>query len=254
MPRKPRNTFSNGFFHVVCQGLKKEFIFHDSHNKNYYFQLVSRYCKKFSVIVVAYCIMDNHAHFLFHCDNISNMSLVMKYANTLFATFYNKRQNRVGYVFRNRFYSEIIKNEKHLYSCVQYIHLNPVKAHIIHNPENYKFSSCKDYINQTGIISDVLINLIFNGNLNYLDKIVTISDSLYPFFFFFSYTKPGQTTAYKIIHSYINRNNLDINVIKADNNLLKNVCHDLIHFYKIKQIDISNYFNISTSKINRMSI
>ena len=254
MPRKPRSIFSNGFFHVVCQGLNKEFIFHDSYNKNYYFQLVRRYCNKFSVIIVAYCIMDNHAHFLFHCDNISNVSLAMKSANTLFASFYNKVQNRVGYVFRDRFYSEIIKNEKHLYSCINYIHMNPVKATIVDSPEKYKFSSCKDYIHQTGVVSDILIKLISNENLYSLNKILNISDSLYSFFDIDSCTRPTQSNAYKIIHSYIHKNNLDINVIKADNNLLKTVCHDLINFYKIKQIDISSYFDISKSKINRMSI
>lgn len=254
MPRKPRNIFSNGFFHVVCQGLNKEFIFDNSHNKNYYFQLVSRYCIKFSVTIVAYCIMDNHAHFLFHCNDISKMSLTMKYANTLFATFYNKSQNRVGYVFRDRFYSEIIKTEKHLYSCIKYIHLNPVKANIVHNPENYKFSSCKDYIYKTGIISDILIDLISNGNSDYLNKLLNISDSLYSFFDIDSYTKPDKATAYRIIDSYIYENNFDINLIKKDNNLLKKVCHDLINFHKIRQTYISSYFNIHKSKISRMSI
>lgn len=254
MPRKPRNVFSNGFFHIVCQGLNKEFIFSKSISKNYYLQLINKYSNKFSVTIIAYCIMDNHVHLLLYCNDISDISTMMKLTNTLFASFYNKIHNRVGYVFKDRFYSEIIKNEKHLYSCIQYIHMNPVKANIIDKAENYSFSSCRDYFNQTGIISDSLIQLISNGNNNFLEEILNISDSLYSFFDIDSYSKPDKMSAYKIIDLYIQKNDFDINIIKKDNILLKKVCHDLIYSYQIRQSYISSYFNVSKTKINRMSI
>lgn len=52
----------------------------------------------------------------------------MKKVNTTYAIYYNKNEVRVGYVFANRYYSQSIKNERHLLTCIQYIHQNPVKA------------------------------------------------------------------------------------------------------------------------------
>ena len=99
-----------------------------------------------------------------------------------------------------------------------------------------------------------MIQLISNGNNNFLEEILNISDSLYSFFDIDSYSKPDKKSAYKIIDLYIQKNNFDINIIKKDNILLKKICHDLIYSYQIRQSYISSYFNVSKTKINRMSI
>lgn len=253
MSRKPRSIFHNGFFHIVCQGLNKEFIFSELQFKNYYLKLVYKYSKKLSVTIIAYCIMDNHVHLLLYCNNISDISHMMKSVNALFASFYNKFKNRVGYVFKDRFYSELIRDEKHLYCCIQYIHMNPVKANIVSNAENYPFSSCRDYIYQIGIISDRLIELISNKNENYLQKIFNTPDSLYSFIDINFNVKPNKEISNKIIENYLKSNHLNCQMIKNNKSLLKDVCYDLINFHRIRQSYISNYFNISKSKINRIS-
>ena len=65
--------------------------------------------------------------------------------NGNYARYYNYMENRVGYVFRDRFKSQPIMSEKQLYNCIRYIHLNPVKAKIVENPEQYKYSSYRIY-------------------------------------------------------------------------------------------------------------
>ena len=115
--------------------------------------------------LVAYCVMSNHAHILVYTEDIREISLFMKKVNTAYAIYYNKNEERVGYVFANRYYSQSIKNERHLLTCIQYIHQNPVKAGLANLPIEYKFSSFKDYYKNK--LDRKMAKLIF-GTENYL--------------------------------------------------------------------------------------
>mgnify|MGYP000985683275 FL=1 len=65
----------------------------------------------------------------------------MQRLNTVYAKYYNKKYSRVGYVFRDRYKSEGIYSEEHLYNCIKYIYDNPVKAGICKRPEEYLYSN-----------------------------------------------------------------------------------------------------------------
>ena len=64
--------------------------------------------------------------------------------NSKYAKYYNQKHNRVGYVFRDRYKSEGIYTEKHLYNCIKYIYNNPVKAGICKHPSEYPYSNYYD--------------------------------------------------------------------------------------------------------------
>ena len=68
--------------------------------------------------------------------------------NTIYGKYYNKKYNRVGYVFWNRYKSEGIYTWDHLYNCINYIYNNPVKAGLYKYPWEYPYSNYKK-INQT---------------------------------------------------------------------------------------------------------
>ena len=70
----------------------------------------------------------------------------MHKVNTLYAIYFNKKYNRVGYVFRDRYKSQAIYSEKQLYTCINYIHYNPVKAGICKIASEYEYSSYNEYI------------------------------------------------------------------------------------------------------------
>ena len=87
--------------------------------------------------------MNNHAHILIQTESIEELGKYMQRLNTKYGKYYNQKYNRVGYVFRNRYKSEGIYSEKHLYHCIRYIHNNPVKAGICSKPEEYPYSNYK---------------------------------------------------------------------------------------------------------------
>ena len=154
MPREARNKINGKFYHVMSQGINREEIFHKEEYKKIYIKLIFEYAKKYNIKIIAYCIMTNHAHLLLEISNTEEMSKFMKLVNMKFAMLYNHIESRVGIVFRNRFKSEFIYDEKYFYNCVQYIHNNPVKAGIVKKQKDYKFSSANNY-NLEKILSQI---------------------------------------------------------------------------------------------------
>ena len=88
--------------------------------------------------------------------------------------YYNRKKERVGYVFRNRFKSQPILSKKQMYTCIKYIHMNPVKAGIVKEEKDYNYSSYNDYLYQTGFINQEVLNFVFQKNINYLKKFKSI--------------------------------------------------------------------------------
>ena len=100
----------------------------------------------------------------------------MKKINQKFAQTYNKDNDRLGYVFRDRYKSEEINDYQQLYITLAYIHFNPYRAGIINKLIDYKYSSYFDYINKK--IPTNVITLLFDES-DYLDYFISIHKKYY---------------------------------------------------------------------------
>lgn len=100
MPRTPRSYIKTSYFHIMTQGLNKSFIFDESQDIKFYIKQMYKSSKNYEVKIVAYCIMNNHAHILLKVADINNLSKYMQSINTRYGKYYNKKYKRVGYVFR----------------------------------------------------------------------------------------------------------------------------------------------------------
>ena len=144
MPRLPRNSTKTNLFHNMVQGINKNFIFNSSQDINYYIRLMYELNDEHNIKIIAYCIMNNHAHMLLKTDNLEELSKYMQRINIRFSIYYNKKYQKIGYVFRDRYKSQGIYTEEHLYNCIRYIFNNPVKAGICNSPEEYPYSNYKN--------------------------------------------------------------------------------------------------------------
>jgi hypothetical protein len=75
-----------------------------------------------------------------------NLSQIMHFINTAYSIYLNKSQDRVGHLFQGRFKSILIEADSYAQRLSRYIHLNPVIARIVEYPDQYGWSSYKDYI------------------------------------------------------------------------------------------------------------
>ena len=72
----------------------------------------------------------------------------------------------------------MIVSEKHLYNCIRYIYNNPVKAKIVTNPEQYKYSNYNYFDNNN--LNEKLLSFKQSGDIEYVkneeDKILDVKE------------------------------------------------------------------------------
>ncbi len=168
MPRVSRNKVGANYYHIMTQGIGKEYIFNTHQDKKKIIKVLKKYFVGDEVTIYAYCIMDNHLHLLVKSLNDEQLSTIMLKVNTSYAIYYNREHKRVGFVFRDRFRAEPVYDSYQMQNCVKYIHDNPLKAQIINDLNNYPYSSYNDYVN--GNVSSDIINDIY-GKEEYFDKL-----------------------------------------------------------------------------------
>lgn len=164
MARIRKENINTSFFHIMVQGNNKDYIFNSEKDIYEYIKIMKETKEKNDIIILAYCIMNNHAHMLINEENVENLTKYMHRVNLIYAKYYNKKYDRVGYVFRDRYKTQPIYSEKHLHACVRYIHNNPVKAGICRNANEYKYSSCYKNIFYTNTEIEKKIRKIVNTN------------------------------------------------------------------------------------------
>ena len=83
MPRIAMRDYNTSFFHIMVQGIRKEYIFNENNDINTYLKLIYKYIQKYNVKIIAYCIMNNHAHLLIYVEEIKELSEEGAYTTTL---------------------------------------------------------------------------------------------------------------------------------------------------------------------------
>ncbi|MBO5349262.1 MAG: transposase [Clostridia bacterium] len=178
MPRVARKDINSKYIHVIVQGINKEKIFEkDIYVRKYLKQIKSKNIECDNIKILAYCIMNNHAHFLIFAQEIKELSKFMQKVNCSYSNFYNKINNRVGFVFRNRYYTQEILDQYQLYTCLKYIHNNPVKAGITKYPKDYNYSSYLEFLQEAKIINKDSYKLLFGECEDYKKIFLSIHNN-----------------------------------------------------------------------------
>lgn len=144
MPRTARRRSATDIYHVIARGINKEPIFKQKREKNNFIRLLTKHLKDHDIEIYAYVIMSTHFHILIRVD-LKLLSSYLAIVLAEFAEYYNYKHSRNGHVFQDRFKSECVETEQYFWSCMRYIHMNPVNANLVKYPLNYIYSSLKEY-------------------------------------------------------------------------------------------------------------
>ena len=145
MPRTARIKNETSYYHIMLRAINRQSIFEDPKDKLKFLDILADYKTQLDFELLAYCIMDNHVHLVIHV-NEAPLDVIFRKINTSFASDFNKRHERCGHLFQDRYKSEPITTEMQLLRTIRYVHFNPIKAGLCAAPDDYGFSSYKDYI------------------------------------------------------------------------------------------------------------
>ena len=143
MSRLPRIFSYTSFYHVIVRGIGKQILFEENADYRFYLSILKKHSIETNIRVYAYCLMENHVHILLY-DPEKNLSLLMKKIGVCYAHFFNKKYERTGHLFQDRYLSEPVETEAYLLTVYRYILKNPEKAGIC-TPKNYPWSSYHEY-------------------------------------------------------------------------------------------------------------
>ncbi len=140
MPRPKRIHYEGAVYHVTSRGNERRKIVADDSNRWMFVRLLGEMARENGVICHAWVLMDNHYHLLLETP-AANLSLAMKHFNGVYTQKFNKKNHRVGHLFQGRYKALVVEKESYLKELCRYVVLNPVRAHMVKHPREWKWSS-----------------------------------------------------------------------------------------------------------------
>ncbi len=162
MPRQPRKFSNNGYLHIIVRGIGRQVLFEDKSDYSFYLSILDRFSKETGISVIAYCLMENHVHLLIY-DKEGTTPLFMKKLGVSYSVFFNRKYDRCGHLFQDRYLSETIESETHLLTVFRYILKNPQKSKIC-AAEEYQWSSYSLYEAGNSFVNCELIRNMIGDN------------------------------------------------------------------------------------------
>jgi len=174
MARPLRLSFENAFYHITSRGNRREKIFYSDQDKEVFLKKLKEMLIKYSMICQTYCLMDNHYH-LFIKTTQPNLSQGIHYLNSSYVNWFRNKHQIIGPIFQGRFKSILVDADNYALVLSAYIHLNPLRAGIIRQLEDYPWSSYLDYLNlRKSSISNIdpsfVLNLIDDNTFKSIKK------------------------------------------------------------------------------------
>ena len=259
MPRKPRRPSNTGIYHVMIRGNEKKDIFADDKDKKKLVKVLKNTKAEGACNIFAFCIMNNHAHFVME-ESGKDISNIMKSINTCYAAYYNRKHDRVGHVFQDRFKSEPVENERYLLQVIRYVHNNPVKAEVVSKPEDYLWSSYRQYIDSDRMQDDFIsmepvLELYGKNKVSAITKLIDFTRGNDEKEFLDVHDGDAKSREmHRAIEDFLNSNKIDRDNLKNDLQIRNKLILMLREEYGFSIRSIEKEMGINRNIIQRVSI
>lgn len=145
MARPLRIEFPNAFYHVTSRGNERKPVFWNTGDRERFLSYLESAHYRYGAILHVYCLMDNHYHLLLETPR-GNLSQILHHINGAYTTYFNVKHVRSGHLFQGRFKAILVEEDAYSEELSRYVHLNPVRAGLVKNPSQYRWSSYRYYI------------------------------------------------------------------------------------------------------------
>jgi putative transposase len=145
MARKPRIHFPGAVYHVMIRGNSGLPVFFGDTDRSRFYLILQETIERFDYRLHAFCCMENHIHMAIQVGDIP-LSRIMQNLSVRYTAWINHSRQRAGHLFQGRYKAILVDTDSYLLQLVRYIHLNPVRAGIVTNPEDYRGSGHLAYL------------------------------------------------------------------------------------------------------------
>lgn len=146
MPRHAREKSFDSVYHIMVRSISDTALFKCYQDKDVYLKLIKKYQETYLFKVYAFCLMDNHVHILIDCNG-ADISKIMHCINQCYAQYFNRKYERHGHLFQDRFKSKIVYDDRSLINVSAYISKNPKDIKGYKGiEEKYRYSSFGIYM------------------------------------------------------------------------------------------------------------
>jgi len=142
MPRTARIVINSYPHHIIQRGHNRQVVFASDEDYLYYLDNLREWKAKLGCKVYAYCLMTNHVHLVIDPgEDEKSLALLMKRVAGRQTRYANKIEKRTGTLWEGRYKSSTISTNEYLLACCRYVELNPVRAGMVPDPGEYRWSS-----------------------------------------------------------------------------------------------------------------
>ena len=141
MTRRPRIKLADVPQHVVQRGINREPCFFAEEDYHCYLHWLQKSAADWHCAIHAYVLMPNHVHLLVTSDKPDGIAKLMQSIGRRYVQYINRSYHRTGSLWEGRFKSSLVQAEEYLLTCMRYIELNPVRANMVNDPAQYRWSS-----------------------------------------------------------------------------------------------------------------
>lgn len=146
MPRTARIAPTDNVYHILTRGNNRQDVFKEETDFERYREILRRYKEKYKFKLYHYVLMRNHVHLVLETtEKGGGLSEIMKGINLSYAQYYKNKYRHTGHFWQDRYKSIIISKDDYLLACGSYVELNPVRAKIVEDSKDYRWSSYNAY-------------------------------------------------------------------------------------------------------------
>jgi putative transposase len=149
MPRPARLVLPGLPHHVTQRGNGRARTFFGADDYRRYLDLLRASCRKAGTAVWAWCLMPNHVHLILVPAGEDGLRATLAPLHARYAGEINRREGGCGHLWQDRFAS-VPMDDAHLYACLRYVELNPVRARLADRPEDWPWSSARAHLGLAG--------------------------------------------------------------------------------------------------------
>ena len=140
MPRAHRHFVAGQIWHITQRCHQRQFLLRFGIDRRRWLYWLFQARRRYGLSVLNYVATSNHVHLLVHDHGNNAIADAMQLVAGRTAQEYNRRLDRHGAFWEDRYHATAIEGDTHLARCMLYIDMNMVRAGAVSHPMNWRTS------------------------------------------------------------------------------------------------------------------